>query len=144
VEESNFLRWEGFNGLSTDMICEKNQKSFLALSHVIGWSIMFCGDSCFKKKCPITIYHSKNKCCRLQNMIGSLFQAQSCIIVGLNWKLQQDNAPIHVSMSTIAYFEEQNINIFQNWWAKLPDIMGNFSSTCLCWRMIGLTYPWTN
>ena len=53
-----------------------------------------------------------------QNMIGPLFPAWGYEMAGLNWKLQQDNAPVHVAKSTIANFEERNIKLFQGWPAK--------------------------
>ena len=35
---------------------------------------------------------------------------------------QQDNAPIHVARSSLNYFKERNIPLFQNWPAKSPDM----------------------
>ena len=43
-------------------------------------------------------------------------------MAGLNWKLQHDNAPVHVAKSTIANFEKRNIKLFQGWPAKTPDM----------------------
>ena len=57
-----------------------------------------------------------------QNMIRPLFLARGYEMAGLDWKLQQDNAPIHVARSSLNYFKERNIPLFQNWPAKSPDM----------------------
>ena len=57
-----------------------------------------------------------------QNMIGPLFPASGYKVAELNWKLQQDNAPIYMARFSLNYFKERHIPLFQNWPAKSPDM----------------------
>lgn len=42
-------------------------------------------------------------------------------ICGQNWRFQQDNAPIHTSRSTKAWFEAKNVSVL-DWPARSPDL----------------------
>lgn len=57
-----------------------------------------------------------------QQMIRPYFPAYGFECAGLDWKLQQDNAPIHAARSTSAFFREHGIHIFGDWPSKSPDM----------------------
>ena len=57
-----------------------------------------------------------------QQLIGPLFPAWGFKIGEIGWQLQKNNAPIHVASSTLTYFKDRNIPLFQNWPSKSPDL----------------------
>ena len=58
----------------------------------------------FQKKVPLQF-----KCSVLSEHDWTTVSSLGYEMAELNWKLQQDNASIHVPKSTIAYFKERNI-----------------------------------
>lgn len=60
---------------------------------------------------------------RLGNGLGCYWVPQMVTSVPEpDWRLQQDNTPIHTARSTKAYIQEHGINLFENWTAKSPDM----------------------
>ncbi|CAD7085143.1 unnamed protein product [Hermetia illucens] len=60
-----------------------------------------------------------------QQMICLHFPAYGFECAALNWQFQQDNAPIHVARSTLAYFEQRGIRRFNNWPSPDMNIIEN-------------------
>lgn len=87
-----------------------------------GGSVMIWGAIGYLKKVDlIFIEHTMNSE-HYQQMVGPLFPAYGYELAGLGWMFQQDNAPIHCSRSTLAYFQERNIKLFEPWPSKSPDM----------------------
>lgn len=87
-----------------------------------GGSVMVWGAIGYKKKFDLIFVDTRMDAKKYQDMIGPLFPAWGYEAAGLNWKFQQDNAPIHVAKSTLKYFKDRNIHLFTPWPAKSPDM----------------------
>lgn len=87
-----------------------------------GGSVMVWAAIGYEKKGPIEFLSHRMRAVDYQNMVGPLFPAWGYEMAGKEWKFQQDNASIHVAKSTLAHFKERNINVFENWPAKSPDM----------------------
>lgn len=87
-----------------------------------GGSVMVWGAIGYRKKVDLIFIDKTMNSIDYQEMIRPLFPAWGYEMAGIGWKFQQDNAPIHVSRQTLAYFKDQNITLFHTWPAKSSDM----------------------
>lgn len=87
-----------------------------------GGSVMIWGAIGYLKKMPLSFISTRMNAEQYQQMIRPYFPAYGFECAGLDWKFQQDNAPIHAARSTVAFFREHGIHLFNNWPAKSPDM----------------------
>lgn len=100
----------------------RTEKQIFSKRQSGGGSVMVWGAIGYLKKMPLSFVSTKMNAERYQEMVGPHFPAYGYECAGVGWKFQQDNAPIHVARSTLAYFERLNIPLFKDWPAKSPDI----------------------
>lgn len=87
-----------------------------------GGSVMVWGAIGYLGKLPLSFISTKMNSRQYQEMVGPILTTYGDECAGPEWKFQQDNASVHVSRSTLAYFEEFAIDIFEGWPAKSPDM----------------------
>lgn len=84
-----------------------------------GGSVMVWGAIGYLKKMPLSFITTRMNAEQYQQMIRPYFPAYGFECAGMDWKFQQDNAPIHAARSTTAFFHE---HLFENWPSKSPDM----------------------
>ena len=68
----------------------------------------------YYKKAHLEVVDGRMCALDYQQLIGPLFPAWDFEMGGIGWQLQQDNAQIHVARSTLTYFKDKNLSLFQN------------------------------
>jgi DDE superfamily endonuclease len=87
-----------------------------------GGSVMIWGAIGYLKKMPLSFISTRMNAEQYQQMIRPYFPSYGYECAGVGWQFQQDNAPIHAARSSLAFFEEHGIHLFNNWPAKSPDM----------------------
>lgn len=100
----------------------RTEKKIFSKRQSGGGSVMVWGAIGYKKKCALECIDHRLSSEGYQEMVGPLFPAWGYEMAGFNWILQQDNAPIHVSRSTLAFFKQRNIAVMEDWPSKSPDM----------------------
>lgn len=87
-----------------------------------GGSVMIWGAIGYQNKSDLTFVDTRMKAVDYQRMIALHLPAYGDYLAGPGWKFQQDNAPVHVARSTLAFFKEKKIDILNKWPPKSADM----------------------
>lgn len=87
-----------------------------------GGSVMIWAAIGYQNKSDITFIDTRMKAVDYQRMISFHLPAHGNDLAGPGWKFQQDNAPVHVARSTLAFFKEKKIDILAKWPPKSADM----------------------
>lgn len=87
-----------------------------------GGSVMVWGAIGYLQSMPLLFIDTRMNAEQYQAMIGPQIDQYAVECAGPDWKFQQNNAPIHVARSTLTYFEEYGMDLFDGWPAKSPDM----------------------
>ena len=66
----------------------------------------------YYKKAHLEIIDGRMSAMDYKQLIEPLFPAWGFEMDGIGWQLQQDNAPIHITRSTLTYFKDRNLPLF--------------------------------
>lgn len=86
-----------------------------------GRSIMTWGAFCANGQTELKIICGRLNSKRYQELVESTLIPFGPVFAGDNWQFQQDNAPVHVSKSTKAWFDSKNVRVIK-WPALSPDL----------------------
>lgn len=87
-----------------------------------GGSVMVWAAIGYQNKSDLSFIDTRMNAVAYQRMIAHHLPAYGNNLAGPGWKFQQDNAPIHVARSTMAFFKETKINILDKWPPKSADM----------------------
>ena len=77
-----------------------------------GGSAMVRGTFAGNVKLPIAVIDKKMKAETFQDMLGDTLLSYAPLVTSGDWLFQQDNTSIHVSHSRKAWFEENEVRLF--------------------------------
>lgn len=100
----------------------RTEKKIFSKRQSGGGSVMVWGAIGYLKNMPLSFIDTRMKAEQYQALVGPQIDQYAIDCAGPDWKFQQDNAPIHVARSTLTYFEEYGVELFDGWPAKSPDM----------------------
>lgn len=89
--------------------------------HSGGGSVMVWAAIGWFGKSEIAFLEGKQDSIKYQATLENYLLPSGARIGGPNWKFQQDNAPIHVSESTMQWLDDHNVEVI-SWPARSPDL----------------------
>lgn len=96
----------------------RTEKKIFSKRQSGGGSVMVWGAIGYLQNMPLSFIDTRMNAEQYQVMVGPQIDQYAIDCAGSDWKFQQDNAPIHVARSTLTYFEEYGVELFDGWPAK--------------------------
>lgn len=100
----------------------RREKKIFSKRQSGGGSVMVWGAIGYRQNMPLSFIDTRMNAQQYQEMVGPQIDQYATDCAGPDYKFQQDNAPIHVARSTLRYFEENGVEIFDGWPSKSPDM----------------------
>lgn len=99
----------------------RKEERILSKRQMGGGSVMVWAAIGYRSKGPLVFCDGRMNSKKYVTMLQDNLLRQAVKIGGKNWIFQQDNASIHASRETNAFFEAKNVRILQ-WPSKSPDL----------------------
>lgn len=87
-----------------------------------GGSVMIWAAIGYNGRTDMTFIYTRMNAGAYQRMIALHLPSCGTDLAGSNWRFQQDNAPVHVARSTLAFFKQTKIDILEKWPPKSADM----------------------